>query len=273
MMREGHDPRARTWLRTTVADWESLASQPDGSKLATQAPYSDYGAEAEFALVDEEIREGFDFATGHHRYRGTVAQVREQVERDREEVSRNWKPRLDHVARTYGSFRWAAAATAREGSLYDAIRTGLDMAVPEYFTRAQSALFARLENMAARLAASGREAEAEAIRDRVASTQQQVRDAWHATKQRTLDDCARPMIGKYATAVVAARAADVTGPTIAYAVARLAHYTDYLGDDAMKRYVESTPDPADPTRTLTYAEGQFLRWRPGVAATGPGRSP
>jgi tetratricopeptide (TPR) repeat protein len=273
MMRAGHDPRLRSWLKATVADWQSLASYPAWSKLATEAPYADYGAEAEFALVDEEIREGFDFATGHHRYRGTVAQVRAQVDRDLESVSRKWKPLLDHVARTFGSFQWAAAATAREGSLYDSIRTGLDLVVPEYFTREQTTLFARLETLATQFEAAGRTSDAEAIRERVAEMQQQVRDAWHTAKERTLEDCTRPMVGKYATAAVAARATDVIEPAIQDAIARLAHYTDYLGDAAMKRYVESTADPTNPTHTLVYTDGQFLRWRPGVGATGPGKSP
>jgi tetratricopeptide (TPR) repeat protein len=273
MMRDERDPAARTWLRTTVADWEYFQAHPARTVHATDAPYADYGAEAEYALADEAIREGFDFATGHHRYRGTVTQVRKQVGDDLEEVARRWKPLLDHVARTYGSLTWATAATAREGSLYDAIRTGLDQAVPDYFSREQTTLFSRLEATAARLAAAGQPAQADALRERVAETQQQVRDAWHAVKERTLEASTRSMIGKYATAAVVARDRDVTTPAVRDAIARLAHYTDYLGDAAMKRHVEATPDPAQPARSLVYADGEFLRWQPGVGVTAPGRSP
>ena len=53
------------------------------------------------------------------------------------------------------------------------------------------------------------------------------------------------------------------------AVSRLAFFTDYLGDDKMKAYVENTPDPLDPSSKLVYASGEFLQWRSGVVATPP----
>jgi len=52
-------------------------------------------------------------------------------------------------------------------------------------------------------------------------------------------------------------------------VSRLAFFTDYLGDDKMKGYVENTPDPLSPSSKLVYVSGEFLQWRSGVVATPP----
>jgi hypothetical protein len=266
MMRAGHDARLGAWLRTTVADWEYLDAHPQAGR-ATDAPYADYGGEADYELVDQEIRSGFDTAPGHPRYGGTVSEVRKRVDADLGAVDEKWKPALDHVAKRYGSFEWAAAATAREGSLYDTIRTALDLVSPVYFTPQQKALFAKLNAVAGRFAAAGRAAEASLVQQRVADAQQQVRDGWRSLRDKYFDACNRQMIGKYATSVVEARRNDLKDATVDDGLARLAYYSDYLGDDVMRRYVEATPDPADPTRTLVYTDRQFLQWRSGIAAT------
>jgi hypothetical protein len=77
------------------------------------------------------------------------------------------------------------------------------------------------------------------------------------------------MVGKYATAAVVARARDLRNATVNGALDRLAYYADYLGDDALRPYVEETPDPSAPAGHLQYADGQFVRWRAGIAAAPP----
>jgi hypothetical protein len=269
MLRAGGDPAATTWWRTTLADWELLAAHPQPGARATDAPYADYGAEADFVLVDQVLRGRFDVAAGRPRYRGSVSEVRAQLDRDLDAATRTWTPRLDRVATRYGSFEWATAATAREGSLFDAIRTGLDLAVPTYLTPRQRTAFDAVDEAANRLDAGGHAAAAAALRQRLADADLQIRDAWRAVKDRYLDGCSRAMVGKYASAAVAARAHDLVDPTVKAALDRLAYYADYLGDDALRPYVEATPDPTSTGRRLGYADGQFLRWRSGIDATPP----
>ena len=57
MMQSANDPGYRNWFKTTIADWEELKAHPAtvagaggkaSSIAATDAPYSDYGAEADF---------------------------------------------------------------------------------------------------------------------------------------------------------------------------------------------------------------------------------
>jgi tetratricopeptide (TPR) repeat protein len=261
------------WWKAVVADWEALASQPSSAVRATDAPYAQYGAEAEFTLIDNALRYGFDGPRNRPRYQGTVAQVSQQVARDLEQVAKAWAPRLHHVA-VYGSLEWAAAATAREGSLYDAIRVGLDAVSPVYFTPQQETVFARLKAAAERLASSGQPTQADALEQQIGGTQEEVRDAWRIAKQRYLDACTRRMMDKYVTAAAVARSHSVDHPVVRDALGRLAYYGDYLGDDVMRTYVEEIADPSEAGRKLTYTDGEFLRWRPGVIATPPpeGRS-
>ncbi len=96
-----------------------------------------------------------------------------------------------------------------------------------------------------------------------------MRSKWRATKDQYLEVCNQKMVGKYVTAALIARKYNVKDTAVQNAVARLAFFTDYLGDDKMKPYVENTPDPSDPNSKLVYANGEFLQWRSGVVSTPP----
>jgi hypothetical protein len=275
MMQAGNDPGFRTWFKTTIADWEYFKSRPvtmsgsDGKPVtiqATDAPYSDYGGEADYTLVDEEVKAGFDYSTGHHHYTGTVGDVIKAVDKDLGEADKKWRPPLEHIATTYGSFEWAAASTARTGSLYDSIRTGLDLVVPKYFTPQQEALLAKLQKIADQLNAAGQSAKADQIQQQIDDTKDAVRQKWRSTKDQYMEVCNQKAVGKYVTAAMTARKYNVKNPAVQSAVARLAFFTDYLGDDKMKAYVENTPDPLSPSSKLVYQNGEFLQWRSGVVS-------
>ncbi len=277
MMQAAGDPAYRTWFKTTIADWEyfrghtaSMNSAGKQSQIAANdAPYSDYGAEAEFTLVDEEIRGAFDYSTGHHHYAGNAPDIVKQLDKDLGEAEKTWRPKLEHVAVTYGSFEWAAAATARIGSLYDSIRTGLDLVVPNYFTPQQEALLKKLQKVADQLSAAGQNDKADQIQQQIDDTRDAVRTKWRSTKDQYMELCTKQAVGKYTTSALIARKYNVKDQAVTSAVARLAYFTDYLGDDKMKGYVEGTTDPLDPNSHLVYVNGEFLQWRSGVVATPP----
>jgi hypothetical protein len=77
------------------------------------------------------------------------------------------------------------------------------------------------------------------------------------------------MVGRYVTAALIARKYNVKDAAVQNAVGRLAFFSDYLGDDKMKAYVQNTPDPLNPSSNLVYVNGEFLQWRSGVVATPP----
>ncbi|MDP9151576.1 MAG: tetratricopeptide repeat protein [Myxococcota bacterium] len=278
MMQSANDPAYKVWFKTAVADWEYLKmhpvviTSPDGKQSqvsATDAPYSDYGGEADFNLVDDEVRAGFDYATGHHHYAGNVVDITKQVDKDLGEAEKTWRPRLERVATQYGSFEWAAAATARLGTLYDSIRTGLDLVVPAYFTPQQEALLKKLSNVADKLDAAGQSDKADQVRTQIDDTKDAVRTKWRTTKDQYMEVCNQKMISRYVAAALTARKYNVKNAAVQAAVSRLAFFTDYLGDDKMKGYVENTGDPLDPNSKLVYVNGEFLQWRSGVVSTPP----
>jgi tetratricopeptide (TPR) repeat protein len=272
------DPAFRTWFKTTIADWEYFKSYPQsvpgaggkpGRITASDAPYSDYGGEADYTLVDEQVKSDFDYTSGHHHYTGNVIDVRNAVDKDFGEAEKKWRPLLEHVATEYQSFEWSAAATARIGTLYDSIRTGLDLVVPNYFTPQQDALLKKLQGVADKLNDAGQGDKADQVQKSIDDTRDQVRSKWRETKDQYLETCNQKMISRYVTAALIARKYNVKNAAVQNAVARLAFFTDFLGDDKMKPYVENTPDPADPGSKLVYSNGEFLQWRSGVVSTPP----
>ena len=277
MMQAANDPAFRNWFKTTIADWEYFKAHPasatGGGKssqiTANDAPYSDYGGEADFTLLDEEVKAGFDYASGHHHYSGNAPDIVKLLDKDLGEADKTWRPKLEHVAIQYGSFEWAAAATARIGSLYDSIRTGLDLVVPKYLTPQQEALLDKLQKIADQLRKAGQDAKADDIEQQINDTKDQVRSKWRSTKDQYMEVCTDHAVGRYTTAALTARKYNVKTPAVTSAIARLAYFTDYLGDDKMKGYVERTPDPLNPTSRLVYVNGEFLQWRSGVVSTPP----
>jgi tetratricopeptide (TPR) repeat protein len=278
MMQSGGDGGYRNWFKTTIADWESFKTRPaainlpdgkTGQIAATDAPYSDYGGEADFALVDEEVHAKFDYSTGHHHYQGAVADVVKDVDKDLGEAEKTWRPQLETVATKYNSFQWAAAATARIGTLYDSIRTGLDLVVPKYFTPKQQALLDKLQKIADQLQAAGQQEKADQVQQQIDDTKDAVRTKWRSTKDQYLEVCTQKAVSRYVTAALIARKYNVKDTTVQAGVSRLAFFTDFLGDDKMKVYVENTPDPLNQGAKLTYTSGEFLQWRSGVVTTPP----
>jgi tetratricopeptide (TPR) repeat protein len=273
MLQSVNDPNFRSWFKTIISDWEFFKTHPAGDTkapiTANDVPYSDYGGEADFTLIDEQVKAEFDYSTGHHHYTGNAVDVKEKVDKDLGDAEKKWRPLLEHVATQYGSFQWAAAATARIGSLYDSIRSGLDLAVPNYFTPKQDVAIKKLQDLVDKLQAAGQNDKADQVQQMVDDTRDKVRAAWRSTKDQYMEACNQKMVSKYVTAALIARKYNVKDTAVQNGVGRLAFFTDYLGDDKMKPYVEATPDPLDPNTKLTYTNGEFLQWRSGVIAAPP----
>jgi hypothetical protein len=258
---------ASVWLSRTVAAWDELHARDP--KAAQTAPVVDHAAEAAFALLDEEIAARFDPATALASAMSVSAvfgdprtHARGKFQLAADEASR-WDLRLEReVVRKYESAPWVVAALARQGALFDALRTGLyGITRPTLFDASGQALLAKLR-------ASGQDARADALEDLAA-------DGWRARKQKELDAADEVMVRRYAEAVAAARLASVESKAVSRAIARLAYYTDLVGDAKLGVWVGRTPDPADRTgqTMLVYRERMYDRARPGLAPAPKGASP
>jgi hypothetical protein len=253
------DPSFKAAAKTTIAAWESFRSHAavkDGKNEASTPPFSDYGAEAEYAVDDDDIHAAYDAETGHHKYTGATEDVLNAYKKDAV-VAQKYDDLLEHITSTYPSLEWVPAAIARQGTLFDSLRSGLYNAVPpqiKYFTPKQEALLKQLEN-------SGRD-NLQAQADDLRTT---VKEGWRTKKDTELVAADELMVRRYATAVALARKYNVRNDEVTHAIARLAYFTDIIGNDKMRQYVSKAKDANG--SPLSYTNDMYLQSRPGLTAT------
>jgi hypothetical protein len=268
------DPGYRAAATTAVTAWDSLrahGASREGKSEALLPPFADYGAEAQFALISDQIHKEYDVETGHHKYAGSVPDIIGEADKSGHlkpgkyqqdaALAQKYDDALEKIVKTYPSQEWVPAAIARQGTVFDALRTGLYNAVPpavHYFTPAQDALLKRLE-------ASGRPE----LQDQADNMRTLVKEAWRKKKEVELAGADEIMVKRYATAVAIARKYNVRNAQVTHAIERLAYFTDIIGEAKMRDYVTRTKDPTDLSgaTNLSYTDGMYLQSRPGLTAT------
>ncbi|MDB4941916.1 MAG: domain protein putative component of TonB system [Labilithrix sp.] len=290
MKRSAGDTAYRQWLKNTVAAWDNYRAKAplkDNKSEAQQQPYVDYAAEAEFVLLDEQITASFD-TPEKHKYPATVPDIFGEVQIDAKTnkpvmgadgravmkkkgkyqanaaEAEKWDLELDKMIKKYESLEWVPTAIARQGAIYDTLRTGLYNMVlknDELFTAKEKAFIKTLR-------AAGRP-ELDDTADKIEDAKS---DFWRQKKQIELDGADQVMIKRYASAVAYARKYNIRNAQLSRAVSRLAYFTDIIsgGDAKMAEYVTSTPDPTNKGATkLTYTSRQYVQTRPGLSALPP----
>jgi tetratricopeptide (TPR) repeat protein len=290
MKRSGGDGGYKGWFKSTVTAWENYRAKApvkDNKSEAQTSPYVDYAAEAEFSGLDDQITASFD-DPAKHKYARNVNDIFGEVEVDPKTKkpvigpdgkaklkkkgkyqanaaeAEKWDLALDAMVKKYESLEWVPTAIARQGAIYDTLRSGLYAMVlknDELFTAQEKAFIKQLRN-------SGRP-ELEETADKIEDGKQ---DFWRQKKQQELDGADQVMIKRYASAVAYARKYNIRNAQLTRAVSRLAYYTDIIsgGDAKMAEYVTSTPDPTNKGATkLTYSPRQYVQTRPGLAALPP----
>ncbi|MBI5535204.1 MAG: hypothetical protein HY898_20930 [Deltaproteobacteria bacterium] len=107
----GRDPRQREWNQKTVSAFERFkAIGQRGAIASAEAPLA---AEAEFSLIDADIRDDASL-------RNTAA---------KSTLVDRYSARLDHLIDTYQSPEWSVAARVRQASLYDALSSSASAAL------------------------------------------------------------------------------------------------------------------------------------------------
>ncbi|WP_146652770.1 tetratricopeptide repeat protein [Labilithrix luteola] len=262
----------RPWFKSTVSAWENYRSKApvkDNKSEAQQAPYVDYAAEAEFTLLDEEIRDKYDVAD-KHKYTGSVADILGAIDakgnvtkpgkyQANAKEAEKWDLALEKITKTYESLDWVPTAIARQGAIYDSLRTGLYNTVKvTYLSPQEASLVNQLRN-------SGRPE----LEDKADQLEDAKKEFWRKKKEQELAGADQVMVRHYATAVTLARKYNVRNPQITRAIGRLAYFTDIIGDAKMAEYVTGTVDPTNKAGKLPYTPGQYVQSRPGLAALPP----
>jgi outer membrane protein assembly factor BamD (BamD/ComL family) len=245
------------WWKNTIDAFEKYkrtAPQEGGKSSAFGSREAGMAAEAEFTMLDEEIAKSFDYESGHHRYRGTVVEVINLYKKDAVQA-KGWDDKLQHVSDAYLSPEWTAAALARQGSVWDSLRTGLYNTRPpelKMFDAKQEAMLKRAET-----------SDNPDLQEKADAIRVTVQQTWRDARDKELNAADEIMVDRYGKAIVVARRYSVSNPQVTRAIRRLAFFTDVIGEAKMKQYAGTVKD-------LNYTEGMFPRMRPGqVAAPAP----
>jgi hypothetical protein len=251
------DPSAAQWWTRTQELFAALRDTANkdaqGNSTALGSRQAGFAAEGAFLQLDDEIKRSFDYDSGFQRFKGTPEQVIEGYQRAAVNA-KSWYDRLQRVIDDYASPEWATAALARQGSLYDSLRTGLyNLRTPELqmFDQKTEALLQRAEN-----------SDNPALQEKADAIRTSIESSWRTRRDEELDSADRIVVDRYARAVVWAKRYNVSSPVVAKAISRLAFLTDVLGEARMQQYATTVPE-------LGYKEGAFLRMRPGLVVTPP----
>ncbi len=251
LKRAGNETGYQDWYKKTIAafdKYKAAAPTKDGKSTALGSEQAGMAAEAEYTLLDAEIRDKFDYDTGHHRYAGTTVEVIKDYRADAN-VAKSYHDKLQHVIDAYLSPEWVVAARSRQGSLYDSLRTGLYNARPpslKLFSAKEEQLLKKLES-----------SDNPAYQDKADQFRQARNETWRATRDRELTDADKVMVRRYVESVALGRQYNISNPAVDHAVERLAFFTEILGDDKMREYSQGV-------QGFTYTDRVFLRSRPGI---------
>ncbi len=237
------------WWDSTIAafsKWKALAPVTGGKNSALGSREAGMAAEAEFTELDQENQRTFDYESGFHHYKGTSVEVVAEYQKDALEAKKRYD-KLQHVVDTYVSPEWTTAAIARQGSLYDSLRTGL------YNTRAP-----QLKIFDAKTEAILKKAENSDnpdLQEKADALRVKVQNAWRDRRDQELNSADQIMVDRYGNAVVLAKRYSVSNPEVTRAIRRLAFFTDVIGEAKMTQYTSTIKD-------LNYSAGMFPRMRP-----------
>jgi outer membrane protein assembly factor BamD (BamD/ComL family) len=244
------------WKNTMDAYTKYRGAKGDGVKGSLEAGMA---AEADFTLQDADLKKNFDYDAGHHRYKGTVVDVIKKYQSDAKDAQKYYD-KLDRIAsldkgkNLYNAPEFIVAAMARQGSIYDSLRTGLfNTREPalKLFSPQEEALLKRLE-----------ESDQEELLEKAMIYRENRTQLWRKKRDEELTAADKNMIVKYTLAVVLARKFNIRSPAIKKALQRLAFFTDLLGDPKMQEYTD--PVEKNPDLGFKYENGMFQKTRPGM---------
>jgi hypothetical protein len=250
--RASRDPREAEWWEATKQAFEvyrrGAPMKADGISSALGSRQAAFAAEAAYVQLDDGIQRAFDYDTGHQRFTGTTVEVLDQYRRAAVQAQTHYDA-LQRVVDDYASPEWATAAIARQGTLYDSLRSALyDVRAPalRMFDNKTEALLERAEN-----------SDSLELQEQADAVRMRVETGWREARDRELDSADQVMIDRYGNAITLARRYNVQNPAIVKGIQRLAFFTDVIGEAKLAQYTGRVP-------SLEYSPGMFLRLRPGL---------
>lgn len=270
MRRLARDPAFSGWCGKTITQFERYKPtwKEDASdrEKFLQGQAADMAAECDYRAIDADISKNFDYAAGKHRYEGVLTKVIDDFTEDVNKGAKGYFDQLQNVIKKYGSRKWAVAARARQGSLYDSCRTGLYNArAPglKLYTKKEEETLAKADKLC--------EEEGNEKACNIGDTfRAKRRTDWRNKRDTELAKTDTAMVRGYAEAIEWAKAWKVQVDATDNAIRRLAFFTDIIGDEKLRQYTTGmkvpSADPGGAARDFAYADKMFLRMRRGVTA-------
>jgi hypothetical protein len=237
----------------------SAGNDEKGHNKALGSMQADMAAECDYRAIDEELKRAFDYDAGHHRYAGVITDVRKAYKDDVEVKAKGYFDKLQAIIQKYESRRWAVAARARQGSLYDSCRTGLYNAREpglKLYTDKEEKLLKQLDDLCV-----NQGSEDACIKHDEFKAKR--RTDWTKQRDEDLASADKAMVAGYAEAILWAKAWKVRVDAVDNAIARLAFFTEIIGDAKLREYSAPLQDPATKS-PFKYQDGMFLRMRRGM---------
>ncbi len=257
MHRVGKDGKAKDWCSNTMKAFDSFKANADAETKVVGSEEADMAAECAYLQVDDQLKDKWDYDTNHHRYAGVIDKVKIAFDKDLKEANDTWFPKLQTVIETYASPKWSVAARARQGSLYDSVRTGLYNATPpavKLYTPKEEDLLKKAET-----------SDNEQLQEQADAIRQNRREQWRSARERSLEEADKAMVRFYAESTLWARSYRVRNEAVDSAIRRLAFFTDILGNPKMRDYCQGVVEP-DTKAAFVYEDNIFLRTRPGLTS-------
>ena len=239
------------WWQSTIDAYDKykqVAPTKDGKSTAIGSREASMAAQGAYTMVDEDLERQWDYGnSAKHKYKGTAVKVIGDYRKNALEAKK-WYDKFQAINDKYVSPEWTTVSIARQGTVYDSLRTGL------YNTRPPELVMfdAKTEALLKKAEASDNpdlQEKADAVRIKVQT-------AWRDARDKEIDSADGIVVDRYGNAIVLARRYSVSNPGVTHAIRRLAFLTDVIGEAKMKQHAAGVKD-------LNYTDGMFLRMRPG----------
>ncbi|HMR10898.1 MAG TPA: hypothetical protein PKA88_34205, partial [Polyangiaceae bacterium] len=205
-------------------------------------------ARGAYTMVDEDPERQWDYGNSPKpKYKGTAVKVIGDYRKNALEAKK-WYDKLQAINDKYVSPEWTTVSIARQGTVYDSLRTGLyNTRPPELvmFDKKTEALLKKAEN-----------SDNPDLQEKADAVRIKVQTAWRDARDKEIDSADGIVVDRYGNAIVLARRYSVSNPGVTHAIRRLAFLTDVIGEAKMKQHAAGVKD-------LNYTDGMFLRMRPG----------
>jgi hypothetical protein len=252
MKRAGKDNRENSWWKSTMDAFERYKAgapkKEDGTSQAVGSRWASFAAEGAYVLLDQQIKKEYDYESGHHHFKGTPVEVLSDYKKAADDAKK-WFDQLQDIVDRYASPEWATASIARQGSIYDSLRTGLYNTQPpelKMFDKKTEALLLKAE-----------ESDNLELQEKADAIRMSVETAWRDKRDQELASADEIMVTQYSQSILFARRYNVSNPAVVRAIQRLAFFTEIIGEAKLKQYTANVKD-------LNYTEGMFTRIRPGM---------